>query len=215
MKGFARVGVTALSALGLAAREQPQASRASGRRLPVARVSLLLLGMSSLVGCFDSPPQYSEPDRVPPVIAADRVDPPLNKVFIPDGTPAQFIVPFRADDAGKTLELRFVRDIGRVSVPPLLKELTVAPDGRSFAEQDLRNVTFPWDWPRDTPAGCHTLTAIVSDIDNFYEVYKTKNPLEEARVTWFVWLRDATSDPLPDFPQIDCFSDKSTGVTGQ
>lgn len=182
----------------------------------MAWVSLLLLGMPSVVGCFDSPPQYSEPDRVPPVIAADKVDPPLTKVYVPDGIPAPFVVPFRADDSGKTLEVRFVRDVGRVSAPPLVSELTVAPDGRSFAAQDLRSVTFPWQWTTDgTPAGCHTLTAIVSDVDNFYEIYKTKNPLEEARVTWFVWLRDTTSDPTPTIPTIDCFSDKSSGVTGQ
>src|ERR1041384_3184551 len=103
MKAFARVGVTALSASGHAAREQPEASRASGRRLPVARVSLLLLGMPSVVGCFDSPPQSSEPDRVPPVIDTDAVSPALTKIYIPTGETATFDVAFRADDAGQKI----------------------------------------------------------------------------------------------------------------
>src|SRR5690242_14855452 len=94
MKGLAGAGVTAVSGLRRAASEQPQGSRAYGRRRTVARVSLLLLGMPSVVGCFDSPPQYSEPDRVPPVIDADAVDPPVTKVYIPTGDFANFDVAF-------------------------------------------------------------------------------------------------------------------------
>jgi hypothetical protein len=186
----------------------------------MAWVSLLLLGMPFVAGCFDSPPQYSEPDRVPPVIDADVVDPAVTKIYVPDGDVASFEVAFRADDAGQKIEVCFVRDIGQVT-RALVDSKQAPPDKRPFSEQvDPRTVPLTWPWKTDgTPAGCHTVTAVVADQNDIIGKCDVPSSRPSARITWFVWLHDATMVPDSSndtkFPGIDCFSDKSSGVTGQ
>src|SRR5205823_3027939 len=97
---------------------------------------------------------------------------------------------------------------------------TAAPDPRPFADQiDARHVPLQWPWTTDgTPAGCHTVTAVVADQNDIGGKCNIIGSSPSARITWFVWLHESTSPPgLDDTtdPKIDCFDGKSSGVTGQ
>jgi hypothetical protein len=170
----------------------------------VARLSLGLAVMPCLVGCFDAPPQYSEPDRVPPVIAADLCDPPVTSLFVSDDEPALLDVAFRADDAGRKVAACFVRDFG-TGADAFVDQQPAIPDPRPFAAQTIRDVSTKWYWKREgVQPGCYTVTAVVADQNDFSGkcVTGSDHSLKEARVTWYVWLRESKSDPAPT---IDCF----------
>jgi hypothetical protein len=164
------------------------------------------------VGCFDAPPQYSEPTRVPPVIVADDCKPPLTEVYITTGNSADFTVAFRADDAGLSLSARAVRDI-TIGTPRYVDDKPIAPDERAFADQDVRSVTLHWQWTAVELVGlkgCHAVTVIIADASSFKSLYETKDILQEARMTWFVWLSDPSA--APDEMLVNKCAPNSAGV---
>jgi hypothetical protein len=191
-------GVTAVSAFFERWKRRAAMSTPSARDSSLARVSLFGIVATCAVGCVDSPPQYTEPARIPPVIVMDQVQPSPTSIYITPTHQVQFDIPFRADDAGRKLVARFVLDI-EIGAPESVKQVNIAPDpmGRPFAEQGLdRVVDYKWPW-NDSNAGCHTMTAIISDVNNFTDIGGvTSDDLDEARVTWFLWLQNG-SDPVP------------------
>jgi hypothetical protein len=174
----------------------------------VARFSLFAGVMACATGCFDAPPEYSEPTRVPPVIIADSCTPPLTALYIPatNSTSIDFKVAFRADDAGLSLRARAVRDI-TIGTPSFVDEDEPPPDERAFADQEPRSVTLTWEW---TPQGvgmlqgCHTVTVIIADANNILGLYGARDPLQEARMTWFVWIPGSALAPDDPKSIADC-----------
>jgi hypothetical protein len=168
--------------------------------------------MTCATGCFDPAPEYSEPTRVPPVIYADQCHPPPTLLY-PPVSDARFDIAFRADDVGLNLKAWLFRDIGTVPNPPLVAESSIPSDPRAFADQQepLRTATVTWQWTLDAERnfGCHTITAVITDLNNFKGINgETNDALAEARITWFVWIKDQ-SKPAP---AVDCFSSKQSGV---
>jgi hypothetical protein len=47
------------------------------------------------------------------------------------------------------------------------------------------------------PSGCHTMTMVLSHASNFDTGYRTIDPLDEARVTWWLELKPADGITLP------------------
>ena len=179
----------------------------------LARFSLFFAAMSCATGCFDAPPQYSEPTLVPPVIVADKCDPPTAHLFMPAtlGTQeATFKVLFRADDGDQNLKARLCLDIDLSPREQLLKEVPVTPDPRAFADQDPpREVDLPWAWRLDERSfGCHVVTAIVTDGNNFDGLVGTVNSFAAARISWYVWIQDENR-PVED---VTCFDPNHAGV---
>ena len=167
----------------------------------LARRSLVPGAMSLLaVGCIDPPPEYSAPERLPPVILTTGIDPPVTKVATISLQAQQvtFDVPFRSDDAGEDLSAFFVLDIATTQdIDYSLVKRQVKPvpaDPRPFLEQDGRHVTGTWGPLGDDssrPSGCHTMTMILSHLSNFGEQYETSDPLDVAQVTWWLDIRSA------------------------
>jgi hypothetical protein len=153
-------------------------------------------------GCIDSPPEYSVPDPVPPVLIVSRADPPPTVVTAISQPPVDFNVPFRSDDL-EGLKAYFLLDLQPaepgVDYQAVQKELPVPADSRPFAEQVNRKVEYPWTWSAGGgPApGCHTMTMILSHVSNFVEEYVVRDDLDSAQMTWFlnVLSPDGTSTP--------------------
>ncbi len=172
-------------------------------RAPLAWLALLASTTTLVAGCLDTPPEYSEPTRVPPVIVTGHVDPPPSSLYVAFGPPGSidFSFPFRADDFGERLQSLVVLDADGNARN--LQRADVASDPRTFADQDPPrpfNYTFNWT---ASDVGCHTLTVILSDSSNIKNFTDISNPLLEARISWFLWLRDPTAPPDTITP--DCF----------
>ncbi|HEX4337590.1 MAG TPA: hypothetical protein VH062_16870 [Polyangiaceae bacterium] len=177
----------------------------------LARLSLLVVPMTCAAGCLDTPPDYTEPTRNPPVITTGLVVPSTSSLVVSSGTVIEFTAPFRADDIGERLLAVFVLDQG-LGNPVGIRSLDVESDTRPFAEQK-RTVTYDWPWNNGTLSGCHTMTLIISDqsnIDNFIQPIKAELA---ASVTWFLLLQPSgeTSDTLP----MGCFQPHQTSGTTQ
>jgi hypothetical protein len=178
-----------------------------GARL--ARLSLLVPAMSCATACFDTPPEYTTPVPVPPVIVGQSVRPLLGTLYVSDAhlsgqdTFIDFHVPFRADEFGVNLISVFVLDDSNASNRSLIGTPDVPSDPRPFDQQPPRDVTLEWHWNGDLSgrlAGCHTVTAIITDAENLRFNWTPKDPTLEARTTWFVWLKVDNNTPT-----VDCF----------
>lgn len=202
-------GVTAVSAFFARWKRRTAMSVPSATRSVLARVSLLALVMTCAAGCLDSPPQYKEPTRIPPQIMSNGVYPPLTSLYVTESQSIDFTIQLRADDAGQRLVSRFVVDleIGNHALQQIV-EIPPDPEGRPFELQDkqpgsplaARSFTYTWNWiEMEVPPGCHTMTAIISDQSNIKDAVTSLEPSQEARATWFLWLRDpmATDSQQP------------------
>jgi hypothetical protein len=171
----------------------------------LARCSLVPALMSLLaVGCVDPPPEYAAPERLPPVVTTTDVYPSLTQVTTYSAQTEEivFTVPFRSDDAGEDLRAFFVLDIGptqdadfsQIKADPL-----VPADPRPFADQaDRQPLEGRWKLNVGVrPSGCHTMTMVLSHATNFDTAYHTVEPLDEARVTWWLDLQPVTTDGAP------------------
>jgi hypothetical protein len=177
----------------------------------VARFSLFILPMTCTAGCFAAPPEYSEPTLVPPVIFDDQVKPSTTQLYQPTGD-ANFTVVFRADDGDRPLKLRLALDISLSPTEHPITEITLTPDPRAFADQTpARSVDLTWQWALEKEIGCHIVTAIITDADNFKSLVTTHDPFAAAQVSWYLWLKDP-QDPKPT-ELVTCFEGNGAGVT--
>ena len=110
--GAGEAGMTALSA-PLRGVGHSRCARAMAR--------LSLFTSLGTVSCIDAPPEYSVPDRMPPVIVAALVVPPTTRIISAASSPGTltFTVPFRADDSGvgEGLHAHVVRDTDIGALP--------------------------------------------------------------------------------------------------
>ena len=175
----------------------------------LARLSLHAMVLFVTAGCFDAPPEYQEPTRIPPVIIMNAVSPSVASLYVATESPIPFEIPFHADDTGQQLVASFVLDL-EIGTKEFVDQLDVPPDpeGRPFAQQTKRIASYPWKWDPSI-AGCHTMTAIIADQSNFQNYIVPRNELLEARVTWFLWLRGSETDTLPR----GCLQKNQAGTT--
>jgi hypothetical protein len=181
-----------------------------------------MVGMTFAVGCVDSPPQYSEPTRIPPQIVTNELDPPVSRLYVTDSATITFSIPFRADDDGQHLVARFVEDLA-IGAPSLKDEVSIPADplGRPFALQGGepsspstpatkgRALSWPWTWMGNDKSGCHTITVVISEQSNFQGLFGIQDDLKEARATWFLWLRDSQPSSS-DSKNVDCLQNNHT-----
>src|SRR5262249_45053316 len=131
--------------------------------------------------------------------------PPPTSLVVTSSPTIDFTIPFRADDAGQNLVARFIVDI-EINSPDLAEEVPIPEDGRPFAQQiDRKPLKYTWSWQPTEPTGCHTMTAIITEQSNFVGRFGLKQEFEDARVTWFLWLRNMDST---DSQFVDCLQNK-------
>jgi len=143
----------------------------------------LLLGASVLAGCLDAAPTFSPRGQRPPFVIAGQVDPPLGAVY--EGPiPLDVYVPFHSEDVNIPLEARLYLDL----VPGSSSGLTVQQPVPAGIYEDTRYVLMNWS---EAVQGCHSLTLILTYVDNFVASGPKDDSLA-ARVVW--WLNSDDVD---------------------
>jgi hypothetical protein len=170
----------------------------------MARLSLFVATMAcsvGVVGCFDAPPTYSVPERLPPVIDAARSQPSTSDVFSTNAGTVAFDVFFRADDdEDDPLRAYVVHDLPAgppTSSNTVLDRSSLPLDPRPFEDQfkdPRRTLSFLWAVGETVTGRCHTVTLILSYVSNFNDVaYTLADPSLAAQVTWFLDLTGKAS----------------------
>jgi hypothetical protein len=148
----------------------------------------LALASSALCACLDSPPTYAPRGQRPPFVIAGQVLPPIGAVY--EGPlPVQINVPFRSEDVNTPLLASLYQDL----VPGANAEgvQTIQKDVPAGIYEDTeRSVAMEWRLPLE---GCHSLTLILTYVDNFVAA----GPLDDtlaARVVWWLNMDDVDGD---------------------
>jgi hypothetical protein len=150
-----------------------QAKRARARRIPIWSMAPLL------AGCLDEAPTFAPRGQIPPFIIASQVEPPLGAIY--EGPSAFSInVPFRSEDVNIAVEARVFLDlVPGDSGPPFLIENAVVPPG-NFEETRFATI----EWNTTLSGACHSLTLILTHMDNYA---LNGLPLDDALAARIVW----------------------------
>jgi hypothetical protein len=152
------------------------------------------------LGCLDEPPTFAPRGQIPPFIIAGQVEPPVGAIY--EGPPNfQIDVPFRSEDVNITLEARLYLDL----VPGTARG---APDSNAFAApgyfEELRLLTIDWNMQ---VMGCHSLTLIMTYVDNFALNGLPRDDSRAARIVWWLNMADTNDTTLmaecPRASQVD------------
>jgi len=121
----------------------------------------------SALGCLDEAPTFSPRGQRPPFVIAGQIEPPLGAVY--EGpVPIHINVPFRSEDVNIPLEARLYLDLfpGEGSVLAVRQQV---------------------------PAGCHSLTLLLTYFDNFVAAGPKDDSLA-ARVVWWLNVDDVDGE---------------------
>jgi hypothetical protein len=163
--------------------------------------------------CFDSPAEYSVPERTPPIIDVAGVTPStlgINTIG-PSATSQSFDVPFRAEDLGEPISSRFYLDLYPNESDPgclhLLDNVDVLGDSRPILEQNGRSFNWLWVWGQLRPSGCHSVTLIITYVSNLKDdpdsgtkTCQEKEDNDVAQVTWFLDFQGSTTTGITTCP---------------
>jgi len=173
----------------------------------LARTSLLLvLGMLSLAAvasCLVSPtPSDLQPARVtPPYLSG--FDPDPSKVWVIDrANPGGAVATFRAstgsvnvvsEDLGNNLQALLLLDYQgeSTSLAAIVQIINDIPAGHIDDPPPLRSIKIDFTLPPGTPAGCHSLTLIVTHGFKLASLV----PARDWDVAFAVWWLDVDDDP--------------------
>jgi hypothetical protein len=150
--------------------------------------SLVAVGaLAALVtGCLDEAPTFAPRGQRPPFVIAGQVEPPLGAVY--EGpVPFSINVPFRSEDVNTQLLARLSLDL----VPGADSVLTIQQDVPAGIYEDTRTVSMTWS--SELQSGCHSLTLILTYVDNFVASGPKDDSLA-ARVVWWLNVDDVDGD---------------------
>jgi hypothetical protein len=145
-----------------------------------------------LPGCFEAPPEYFVPERIPPLLDGATAQPPIRELYTVTSANVDISIPFRVSPSEDDVQAIFLIDVG--SGNPVTLDL----DNASAAETLL---TCKADWTNVDP-GCHTITIRASYVGNF-DGRELKDPNLGTEATWFASLHNG-NDPFAP-PPVDCF----------
>lgn len=170
------------AAVSPAKRNRGIAGGGRGRRAFVAGAACAV----SALGCLDEAPTFSPRGQRPPFVIAGQIEPPLGAVY--EGpVPIHINVPFRSEDVNIPLEARLYLDLfpGEGSV------LAVRQQVPAGIYEDTRSVSMSWS--SEVPAGCHSLTLLLTYFDNFVAAGPKDDSLA-ARVVWWLNVDDVDGE---------------------
>jgi len=165
----------------------------------------LALGSSlSTTGCLVADaPTYGPPQKRPPVIDSQNVEPsPYEVVVFPPRSPAKtFTVPVRSEDAGEDLVGTLVVDW---RLPSQEQVADQAIPASTFDKTD-RKYQVSWRPDQSIQTGCgHTLTALIMHEENFDDGPDLPKPDAEdwdiASVTWQLNVEPTTQGVIETCP---------------
>lgn len=147
-----------------------------------ARGACGLVSLGLLCACLDEAPTFAPGGQRPPFIIAGQVSPPIGAVY--EGSiPFPINVPFRSEDTNIPLVAHLFQDLVPGTSQPAVLEQSL----RAGIYQEEREVRMEWTEPLE---GCHSLTLIITYLDN---VDSFGLPLDEtlaARVAWWLNMAD-------------------------
>jgi hypothetical protein len=147
---------------------------------PLAALSAVVVS-----GCLDEPPTYAPRGQIPPFILTGRVDPPVGAIY--DGeTPIPINVPFRSEDVNVPLLARLYMDLPPGAARGLVEEEVEVAAG--IFEDLSRSVVMEWTRRAE---GCHSLTLILTYVDNDDVSQLPRDDTRAARVVWWLNIDDA------------------------
>jgi hypothetical protein len=158
------------------------------------------------VSCFEPPPEYIAPGRVPPVFNSLQAEPSVTDVhLVEDTTDAiQFKIPFRSEDAGHALQASFILDMDPSEEGAAFYQTRavqpIPTSTKPFQEQTGERAV-QWSWSRATfpTSGCHSLTVLLTYADNTLDNYHVFDDSLAAIETW--WFNfDGGQTLLEDCP---------------
>jgi hypothetical protein len=173
------------------------------RRVPfrvVAAFAALGGAMSGSLGCLADPPTFAPRGQVPPFILAGQVVPPLASIYEPVDT-IEISVPFRSEDVNQDLSATLYLDLSPGAPFPAGSVLGVARVASGNYEE-LRLLTMDGITVDRIPAGCHSLTLIMTYDDNLDEI-RGNLPRDEARAARLVWWLNV-GDEDGETRMVDC-----------
>jgi hypothetical protein len=156
----------------------------------VARLSLFIALMSlcavGLPGCFDAPPEYSVPERIPPILDEASAHPPMNTLY-ESKQQTDLRILFRADPSEEELQAAFIVDADSDHEVTLYVDKAFPGDAQFECQAN---------WP--VGEGCHTITVRASYVTNFGDNNLINDPSLATEATWFALYGSAK-------PTVDCF----------
>lgn len=165
------------------------------------RGALLWTVMSGSLACLDAAPTFAPRGQIPPFIVAGQVDPPIGAIY--EGPiPFSIDVPFRSEDVNVPLVAELFLDlVPGPARPPLSVQQFVDP---GVFEDTSRSVATGWV---EALVGCHSITLILTYVDNLDVYDLPRDETRAARVVWWLDADDANGDTLigscPGASQID------------
>ena len=156
------------------------------RALPRRTLAVAAALASAATGCLDQAPTFAPRGQRPPFVIAGQVDPALGAVY--EGpVPFSINVPFRSEDVNTQLQARLYLDL----VPGADSVQTIQQDVPAGIYEETRYV--PMTWSSDLQAGCHSMTLILTYVDNFVASGPKDDSLA-ARVVWWLNVNDVDGD---------------------
>lgn len=175
-------------------RPQRRGAADFGQTSAVARLSLFAASMSlcavGTTGCFDAPPEYSVPERVPPILDEAGATPPITSLYAPEGSRFDLSMPFRVSATEAEVQAIFIVDSKSGAEVQLCPNFR-APGDTRLECRDAWTIVSP---------GCHTITVRASYQGNFDDGFVPKDPSLATEATWFASLEDPE-----DLDPVDCF----------
>lgn len=163
------------------------------RRSARARAVPFWVACAGATGCLADPPTFAPRGQLPPFIIAGQVEPPLSSIYEGPRN-IEINVPFRSEDVNDDLSARFFIDLvpGAADARPAQALLLAASN-----YEELRLL----DTEVDARPGCHSLTLIMTYLDNFS--LQTGLPIDDTRAARLVWWLNV-GDPGGEVTMSSC-----------
>jgi hypothetical protein len=165
------------------------------------RDAVSLAVLSGSLGCLDAAPTFAPRGQIPPFIVAGQVDPPIGAIYA-GPIPFQIDVPFRSEDVNVPLVAELFLDLVPGSAQPTLAVQQFVDPG--VFEDTSRSVAMGW---AEALVGCHSVTLILTYVDNLDMYDLPRDETRAARVVWWLNADDVNGDTLlascPGASQVD------------
>ncbi len=201
-----RIWVSSLPAAATRMSRPIRAFRVLGRFLPLARLSLVAVGLSMLPGCLiDDPPPYTAPKPTPPRLDYTQALPSLDQVIVTNvGEVVNFKMPVTSEDAGQALFAILLFDYGGDgSVPDFLYSAPLPAS--TLDDPQPRVFSLPWTVRKGVPPGCHRVTLRVTHFANLdrNKPAEAVDKKDLAEAYWFanINVNSQMANSLVDCPQ--------------
>jgi hypothetical protein len=152
-------------------------------------MSLCAVGIT---GCFDAPPEYSVPERVPPLLDEASATPAISDLYELKLPKTDLNIPFRVSATEEDVQAVFIIDLGEDGEVTLFTDRPARGESLFACAQAWANYTRP---------GCHTVTVRASYVPNFGDGPAVKDPNLATEATWFTSL----VNPASTVPPVECF----------